>query len=124
MAAVPNEEVIARLESQQNIWFSSVRPDGRPHLAPVWFVWHAGRIYIGTDPKSVKSRNIRHNPRVTLALEDGTHPVICEGIARPVGRPWPGPLLAAFFKKYEWDMNKEEQYNEVIEITPEKWLAW
>ncbi len=124
MAAVLNEEVIAKLESQQTIWFSSVRPDGRPHLAPVWFVWHAGKIYIGTDPKSVKSHNIRHNPRVTLALEDGTHPVICEGIARPVDRPWPEPLVAAFFQKYEWDMNKEEQYNEVIEITPEKWLAW
>ncbi len=65
MAAEPNEEVIAKLESQQNIWFSSMRPDGRPHLAPVWFVWHAGKIYIGTDPKSVKSRNIRRNPRVT-----------------------------------------------------------
>ncbi len=124
MAAVLNEEMIAKLESQQNIWVSSVRQDGRPHLAPVWFVWHAGKIYIGTDPKSVKSHNIRRNPRVTLALEDGTHPVICEGIAHPVDRPWPEPLLAAFFQKYEWDMNKEEQYNDVIEITPEKWLTW
>ncbi len=119
-----SEDIIARLESQQNIWFGSVRADGRPHLAPVWFVWHARKIYIGTDPKSVKSRNIRRDGRVVLALEDGTHPVICEGRARPVEKPWPEPLLAAFFKKYEWDMNKEEQYNEVIEITPEKWMFW
>ncbi len=89
MAAVPNEEVIARLESQQNIWFSSVRPDGRPHLAPVWFVWHAGKIYIGTDPKSVKSANISGNAQVSLALEDGTHPLICEGTVRVVEKPWP-----------------------------------
>jgi PPOX class probable F420-dependent enzyme len=124
MAAALTEEMITRLESQQNIWFSSVRPDGRPHLAPVWFVWHAGKVYIGTDPKSVKIRNIRRNARVTLALEDGTHPVICEGSARIVEKPWPEPLLAAFFQKYEWDLNKEEQYNAVVEITPEKWLAW
>lgn len=123
-SAVPSEELAAKLENQQNIWFSSVRPDGRPHLAPVWFVWHEGKIYIGTDPKSVKSSNIRQNDRVALALEDGTHPLICEGIARPLATPWPEALLAAFFKKYEWDLNKETQYNLVLEITPEKWLSW
>ena len=119
-----SEEMIARLESQQNIWFCSVRPDGRPHLAPVWFVWHAGRLYIGTDPKSVKSRNIRTNPRVTLALEDGAHPVICEGTARLADTPLPDDLMAAFFKKYEWDLNKEAQFNLVVEVTPLKWLSW
>ena len=126
MAAIsePTEELIARLEIQQNIWFSSVRPGGRPHLAPVWFVWHAGRLYISTEPQSVKSRNIRRNPRVALALEDGTHPLICEGTARPVEHPWPEALVAAFLRKYEWDINKEVQYNQVIEVTPEKWLSW
>ncbi len=124
MAASPTQEMIARLESEQNIWFCSVRPDGRPHMAPVWFVWHQGKLYIGTDPKSVKAANIRENPQVVLALEEGTHPVICEGSARPVPRPWPETLLAAFFSKYEWDMNKESQYNDVIEVTPERWLSW
>jgi F420H(2)-dependent biliverdin reductase len=118
------EEMIARLENQQNIWFCSVRPDGRPHLAPVWFVWHAGKLYIGTDPKSVKSRNLRSNLQVTLALEDGAHPVICEGTAQPAAMPLPDDLLAAFFKKYEWDLNKEAQYNLVVEVTPVKWLSW
>ena len=118
------DEALSRLASEQNIWFSSVRLDGRPHLAPVWFVAHAGRIYIGTDPGSVKSRNVRANPRVTLALEEGTHPVICEGLARVVDPPWGDALLAAFFQKYEWDLNKENQYNQVIEVTPVKWLTW
>jgi len=72
----------------------------------------------------VKSHNIRQHAGVALALEDGEHPVICEGTARPVDPPWSDALLAAFFKKYEWDLNKEEQYNEVIEVTPEKWLGW
>ena len=124
MPAEPPRGVNEKLESQQVIWFGSVRPDGSPHLAPIWFVWHAGCIYVGTDPKSVKSRNIRGNPRVVLALEDGNHPVICEGTARTIPFPLPAPLVDAFFQKYEWDLNTEPQYNEVIEITPEKWLAW
>ena len=85
-------EIIEKLEKQKNLWFSSVRVDGRPHLVPVWFVWYEGKIFIGTEPKSVKSNNIRGNPKVVVALEDGSKPVICEGIARPirstlVGRP-------------------------------------
>ena len=123
MPSTPSADTVVKLESQQVIWFGSVRPDGRPHLTPVWFVWHEGRLYISTDPKSVKSHNIQHNPQVVLALEDGSHPVICEGLARTVLPPLPKPLLATFIKKYAWDLTVEEQYNLVIEVTPKKWLG-
>jgi PPOX class probable F420-dependent enzyme len=116
-------ETQTKLQSQNNIWFSSVRPDGRPHLTPVWFVWLDGKFYFGIDPKSVKSRNIRHNPRVVLALEDGTNPVICEGVASLVALPLPESLLKAFYEKYEWNLLKEEQFNQWIEVTPLKWLV-
>jgi F420H(2)-dependent biliverdin reductase len=117
-------EAVNRLDKQQVIWFASVRPDGRPHLAPVWFVWHSAKFYVGTDPKSVKSHNIQRNRAVVLALEDGDHPLICEGKAQVITSPFPEDLLAAFYKKYEWDLTKEVQYNLVVEITPEKWLGW
>lgn len=124
MASTPSQEALDKLQSEKVIWFGSVRPDGRPHLVPIWFVWTGGRIYVSTEPKSVKSGNIRANPRVTLALEDGTHPLICEGTARLVAAPWSEEIKAAFFQKYEWDLDKETQYNQVIEVVPEKWLAW
>lgn len=117
-------EMIDRLETQQNIWFCSVRPGGRPHLVPIWFVWQDGKLYVSTEPGSVKSRNVRRNPQVVLALEDGAHPVICEGKAQLLEQPLKEDLLAAFLNKYEWDLNTEAQYNQVIEVTPEKWLSW
>jgi F420H(2)-dependent biliverdin reductase len=120
----PPDSAIHKLESQQNLWLASTRPDGRPHLVPIWFVWHAGRLYIGTDPKSVKVRNIKKNPRVMASLEDGNHPVICEGTARVLETPYPEPLLKAFYSKYEWDVPADEQYHQIVEITPEKWLVW
>jgi len=117
----------ARLETERNIWVASVRPDGRPHLAPVWFAWHAGKLYVCTEPGSVKARNISQNRRVVLALEDGTHPVICAGIAAPVPTPWPAEMAkvaAVFRNKYDWDISSEEQYTQLLEVTPTKWLAW
>ncbi len=124
MPTTLSPEMESKLVSQRNLWFSSVRADGRPHLVPVWFVWHAGKIYIGTDPHSIKVKNICANPQVAVALEDGVKPVICEGAARPVERPWPEDLLGAFFQKYEWDLKTEAQYNYIVEITPERWLGW
>ncbi|MBE0698166.1 MAG: pyridoxamine 5'-phosphate oxidase family protein [Anaerolineaceae bacterium] len=124
MAPIPSQESLDKLNSQQVIWFSSVRPDGRPHLVPIWFIYLDGCIYVSTDPKSVKSRNIRANARVILALEDGSHPLICEGTARPVAAPLNEEIKAAFNQKYDWNLDTESQYNELIQVTPEKWLAW
>ncbi len=119
-----SSEQIDRLKTQQNIWFGSVRPGGRPHLAPIWFVWHDDKFYIATEPGSVKSRNVQRNPQVVLALEDGTHPLICEGQAQLIVQPWPEGVLETFLKKFEWDLKEEAQYNQVIEVTPAKWLSW
>jgi F420H(2)-dependent biliverdin reductase len=124
MPNLPPAEKVPALEKQANIWFTSVRPDGRPHMVPIWFVYHDEKIFIGIDPASVKSRNIRHNPRVVMALEDGTHPLICEGTAQIVSPPLPELLLAAFMSKYEWNITTEAQFHQVVEITPHKWLSW
>ncbi len=124
MGSALTPEAIEKLEKQQTIWFGSVRPDGKPHLTPVWFLWHEGKLYIGIDPNSVKSRNLKQNPWVVLALEDGIHPVICEGMAAFIQLPLTEVLAAAFLSKYEWDLAKEAQYNQIVEITPFKWLTW
>lgn len=114
----------SKLENSQNIWIASVRPDGRPHLVPVWFVWQSQKIYICIDASSVKADNIRHNPLVAMALEDGLKPVICEGQVAPVESPWPGEVISAFNQKYDWDVTQDDQYTLLLEITPHKWLNW
>lgn len=124
MLPQPPPDKIPQLENQANIWFGTVRPDGRPHLTPVWFVWHAGKIYVGIDPKGVKNRNLQYNPKVTLALEDGNHPLICEGVAQPIHPPYQDGLLSAFMAKYEWNIADEKQFHQVVEVTPLKWLSW
>ena len=124
MSSSLTPEAIEKLEKQRNIWFGCVRQDGKPHLTPVWFVWHEGKFHVGIDPTSVKSRNLIRNPWVVLALEDSSHPVICEGRAALMTPPLKEAMVAAFQGKYEWDLAKEAQYNQIVEITPLKWLMW
>ncbi|WP_423224191.1 pyridoxamine 5'-phosphate oxidase family protein [Candidatus Amarolinea aalborgensis] len=113
-----------RLQSDANLWLATVRADGRPHLVPIWFVFHAERLYICTMPDSVKSRNLRQNPNVTVALENGNSPVIAEGTAALVPPPWPDEINAAFQSKYDWYLNQDTDYRALFEITPRKWLTW
>ncbi len=113
-----------RLKEERNIWVATVRPDGRPHIVPVWFVWADGRLYICIEPESVKARNLAANARICLALEDAARPVICEGEARALPKPWPEPAIQLFREKYHWDVGAESQYTDLVEVTPRKWLSW
>ncbi len=121
MTALPPAQSNGKLETEQNIWLASVRQDGGgPHLVPVWFVWGDGRLYLCIEPGSVKARNLQHSPRVALALEDGQHPVICEGRAVALPQPWPEAVCAIFRQKYEWDITTDGQYTALVEVEPEK----
>ena len=38
--------------------------------------------------------------------------------------PWPEEVVTAYRLKYDWDIASESQYTDLIEVTPDKWLAW
>lgn len=117
-----NSKSQERLLQAANIWLATVRPNGTPHLIPLWAVWLEEKTYICTPRDSVKVRNIRHQPRVVFALEDGDAPLIVEGNARVLGST-PENVVEAFQRKYDWDI-REATTHVVIEITPRKVLDW
>jgi nitroimidazol reductase NimA-like FMN-containing flavoprotein (pyridoxamine 5'-phosphate oxidase superfamily) len=99
----------------RNVWFATVRPDGRPHLVPIWFVIEGDRWYVCMQANSVKARNLKANPAVSLALEDGEHPYVIEGQARAIAT---AVSVAEKFKaKYDWDLAADDQYTQMIEVT-------
>ena len=113
-----------RLQTEGNIWLATTRPNGKPHLIPIWFVWLHERAYICTGESSVKVKNLRANPRATIALEDGNRPVIAECLASFVAQPFPADVMAAFLHKYNWTIATDASYNALIALQPEKWLTW
>lgn len=68
---------------------ATVRPDGRPHIAPIWFDLDdrgdTVELVFTTFASSVKGRNLANDPRVSLCVDDGRPPyayVVVEGEAR------------------------------------------
>ncbi len=62
---------------------ATTRPDGRPHVAPIWFVLDGDALVFTTWHTSVKARNMRHQPRVSLCVDEETPPfsfVMVEGV--------------------------------------------
>ena len=64
---------------------STVREDGRPHIAPVWFVLDEDdRVIFTTWHETVKAANLRRDPRVSICVDDQQPPVsfvVIEGTA-------------------------------------------
>jgi len=94
-----------RLTAEPVIWLGTVRPDGRPHTVPVWFAWHDPLVLIFSMPRTVKVRNARMSPAVSLALDSadgGRDVVVAEGRATVVSRADEHPhfLAAKFREKY------------------------
>jgi len=112
-------QVERRLQTEQNLWLATVRPNGTPHLVPIWFVWVAEKIYLCTGADSVKVHNLTQNPQVAIALEDGTKPIVIEGRAQPIGQA-DADIVAEFQRKYDWDITTDDTYTQVIEIKPKR----
>jgi hypothetical protein len=94
---------VEQLEAARNYWFSTTRPDGRPHAMPAWAAWTDGALYFDGSPETRRGRNLAVNPAITVHLESGDHVVILEGEALEHGRPdtaFAARLAAAFAAKY------------------------
>ena len=63
---------------------ATVRADGRPHVAPVWYdVDDDGAIVFNTGESTVKGRNLRRDPRASICVDDDRPPfsfVLVEGV--------------------------------------------
>jgi hypothetical protein len=49
------------------------------------------------------------NPRVSVALEDGLHPVIWEATGRLVASPYEEAILELFKRKNSWNLAIKKQ---------------
>lgn len=84
---LPWSWAVERLERAANYWFSTTRPDGRPHAMPAWAVWLDGSIYFDGSPETRRGRNLAQNPAIVIHLDSGDEVVVLEGEAHLTGKP-------------------------------------
>lgn len=130
--------VLARLAAEQVAWIGTTGRDGYPHAVPVWFLWLGDRALVLSEPRTAKVRNLEADPKVLLHLEagaDGEQLAVLRGTAvlsPGAGPAWVERIGEAYGAKYdEWMLRLGlttetmfARYSTVIEIVPEKLIAW
>jgi PPOX class probable F420-dependent enzyme len=78
---IPWAEAERRLTAAHDYWLATVRPDGAPHVMPVWGVWLDGQLWFSSGLGSRKARNLAADTRCTVTTDDARDPVVVEGTA-------------------------------------------
>ena len=131
MADLNIEEYLARPLLAE---LATVKADGSPHVAPVWFQYQNGQIRIVAQINSVKTRNIQHEPRVSLSVAIHERPykyVLVNGTAELSKEGIP-ELTRALAIHYQGGQEGNEYADRVlvkmdfylITITPTKIISW
>lgn len=71
-----------QLIAARDYWLVTIRPDGRPHLAPLWGVWVDNAWWFHGNPESRWGRNLALNSAASVHLESGRRVVIVDGDVR------------------------------------------
>lgn len=136
LESTPHAARIGRLLSTEPVvWLSTVRPEGGPHLVPIWFSWDGSDILVASKPGAQKVRNIRSNPTVMLALgqpEDDFDVGLLEGRAELLVDPAATVLPKTHLAKYRTQLagigldagGFFATYSQVIRIRPTRFLPW
>jgi len=63
---------------------ATVRKDGRPHAAPVWFTLDGDDVMFTTNTATVKGHNLRRTGRALMVIDESTPPYDFVTIDGPV----------------------------------------
>jgi general stress protein 26 len=77
----------SRLVASHDYWVATTRPDGRPHLMPVWGAWLDGAWWFSSSLRSRKARNIEQGSRVCASTDNAYEPVVLEGPVERIVEP-------------------------------------
>ena len=76
------EDVKRYMDDARLASFATVASRSEPHVVPVFFTYDDGKIYVQTDRKSVKVRNLLRNENVSIAVYSEEEAVILRGKGR------------------------------------------
>ena len=123
------------LDREAIVWLSTVRPDGRPHLIPIWFLWDGDAVLFASKPQACKVANLRAKAECMLAVGDPMADfdvALIEARAELASMTTFELLAAGLLAKYGERMRAAdltagtfaETYSQVIRVVPTRWLPW
>ena len=123
------------LKTQKVLHLTTIGSNKIPHIVPVWYMYSSKKIYIGTNTKTQKAKNIKKNNKVAFCVDLGINSpiygVMGQGNANIIlennkVKQIAKKILGRYFKSMQ-DKSAVELLDNtdcVIEIIPKKLFTW
>jgi nitroimidazol reductase NimA-like FMN-containing flavoprotein (pyridoxamine 5'-phosphate oxidase superfamily) len=129
-------ELIKFLKKEKILHLATIDEKNSPHIVPVWYMYSSKKIYIGTNTKTQKAKNIKNNKKVSFCVDVGVNApkifgVMGKGTAKllrdesTVNRI-AKRILLRYFKTLDSKSAREllDDTDCIIEILPKEFTNW
>ena len=129
-------ELIKFLKKEKILHLAPIDEKNHPHIVPVWYLYSSKKIYIGTNTRTQKAKNIKNHKKVSFCVDVGVNApkifgVMGKGTAKllkdksTVNRI-AKRILLRYFKTLEGKSPREllEDTDCIIEISPKEFTDW
>ncbi len=134
---LPAPEVERFLRGRHVAVVTTINADGTPLQTPVWYLYRDGAIYVRTNSRSAKVRNLRRDPRVSVCVQDERPPyrgVTVRGKARiepdrpelsaAMSRNYLGAVAGFFYLRLRTRHQIEDDPDTIVVIEPNGKHGW
>lgn len=121
------------LAEQRVLRLATISDDGFPHVVPVWYMYRDGAVYVGTNTRTAKAKNVARTGRAAFCVDEGIrsplYGVMVRGRARLITEDigdMARDILLRYFDTME-DESAAELYRDtdcIIEIIPDHITEW
>jgi len=119
------------LGSERTVRLATVAPSGEPHVAPLWFVWHAGAMWVSSLRKSRRASDVSAGSRVAACVDAGDQyrelkgVVLYGSLAAADDEPEFGAARTAYGQKY-WGGRQApvERSHQWLVLRPDRVASW
>jgi Pyridoxamine 5'-phosphate oxidase len=103
---IPWDRARERFEEDAGIspthWLATVRPDGRPHVMPVWTLWVDGAFYFVAGATTRMRKNFVQHAHCVIAVESSGLDLVVEGEATKVSDDTRLQRIASAYAAQGW----------------------
>ena len=129
-------ELIKFLKKEKILHLATIDEKNSPHIVPVWYLYSSKKIYIGTNTRTQKAKNIKNHKKVSFCVDVGINApkifgVMGKGTAKLLKdkstvQRIAKRILLRYFKTLEGKSPREllEDTDCIIEISPKEFTNW
>ena len=129
-------ELIKFLKKEKILHLATIDEKNSPHIVPVWYLYNSKKIYVGTNTKTQKAKNIRIHKKVSFCVDVGVNApnifgLMGKGTAKLLKEKKTvnriaKKILLRYFKSLDNKSAKEllDDTDCIIEILPKEFSTW